>query len=287
VFGSNKIHSNLDDADIINENNIWVTGLLFQDDSLGNLDTDGYNLITWNGYNWQGEKVFYYDNLGQSAEAEIPSLFVFNENDIWLANCTHWNGTKFESVVLNIPLPFQIQKSWGTAFNNFYIVGNLGLIANHNQNGWVKIESGTTEYIDDIWGADGLIYCASSNNLIQIKENNTEVINLQPGWSIHSVWFKNSNKIYASGTSIYEKTNNTWKIIDIGNKPIRLIRGTDYNNIFGISTEGFITHYNGISWTAFTMPHNATYRSVAVKGKTVVCVGDNAIYGIITIGKME
>jgi hypothetical protein len=287
VFGTNKAQSNFDDVDIINENNIWVTGSLFQDDSSGNLDTDIYNLITWNGINWQAEKVRYYDHAGQNSLAEIPSLFVFNNNDIWLANYTHWNGTKFESVDLNIPLPYQIQRSWGTSFNNLYIVGNIGLIANHRQNGWVKIESGTTEYIDDIWGVNDLIYCASNHEILQIKGNKSAIIILQPDWFIASVWFKNSHKMYASGTGIFEKTNNTWKITNMGNKSIRLIRGTDYNNIFGISTEGFITHYNGSSWTNFTMPHAATYRSVSVNGKTVVCVGDNGLYGIITVGKIE
>jgi hypothetical protein len=287
VFGTNKAQSIFDDVDIISENNIWVTGSLFQDDSLGNPDTDIYNLITWNGINWQAERVRYYDHSGQNSLAEIPSLFIFNENDIWLANYTHWNGSKFESVDLNIPLPYQIQRSWGTSFNNLYIVGNIGLIAIHSLNGWEKIESGTIEYIDDIWGVNDLIYCASKHEIIQIKENKSEITNLQPDWFIHSVWFKNSNKIYASGTGIFEKTNTTWKITNMGNNSIRLIRGTDYNNIFGISTEGFITHFNGSSWTNFTMPHGATYRSVSVKGKTVVCVGDNGLYGIITIGKME
>jgi len=66
-----------------------------------------------------------------------------------------------------------------------------------------------------------------------------------------------------------------------------MIRGTDYNNIFGISTGGMITHYNGSTWTNFTMPYGTIYRSVSVKGKTVVCAGDNLIFGVITIGKMN
>jgi hypothetical protein len=287
VLGSSTIQSTFDDVQIIDDENIWVTGALFQNDSLGNLDTDIYNLIKWNGINWKSERVYYYDHYGSKNLSEISSLFVFNENDIWLGDYTHWNGSKFISVDLNIPLPYYILRSWGYSFNNFYIVGNSGMIASHLQNNWVKIESGTTDNITDIWGADGLIYCASNHEIIQIKDNISGILEIHPEWYIGSVWFKNSNKLFASGSGVFEKSNNKWKTTNTENYNIQMIRGIDYNNIFGISTGGMITHYNGNTWTNFTMPNGATYRSVAVKGKTVVCVGDNSIFGVITIGEMN
>jgi len=122
VLGANEIQSTLDDVQIISEDNIWVTGTLFQNDSLGKLDNDIFNLIKWNGLNWKSERVYYLDHYGSKNLSEISSLFVFNENDIWFGDYTRWNGSKFISVDLNISLPYYILRSWGPSFNNFYIV---------------------------------------------------------------------------------------------------------------------------------------------------------------------
>jgi len=69
----------------------------------------------------------------------------------------------------------------------------------------VKIESGTTDNITDIWGADSLIYCASNHEIIQIKDNISVILEIHPEWYIGSVWFKNSNKLFASGSGLFEK----------------------------------------------------------------------------------
>ena len=147
--------SNLQDVAIVNENDIWAVGTIFVFDSTGQVDSNIYNAIHWDGNTWELKRIPYYYQ-GQAYYHPIQSIYSFALNDIVFCGngILHWDGMKFNEVLIssNVWGPYQINKIWGASSNNFFISGNLGKIAHYKNGSWQKIESGTELNINDIWG---------------------------------------------------------------------------------------------------------------------------------------
>ncbi len=213
--------SYLNDAAIIDENNIWAVGAIYLKDSLGNPDPNAYNAVHWNGSDWELKRIMFYTICGQQSRSSYPakSIFAFNDNDILIA----LDGSQIVKIengiqtqILCLPWSFSINKIWGTSSEDLYVVGNGGNIAHYDGISWQKIASGTNADIQDIWGINNdssnpLILCAASNvaelsehKLLKITTiNKIDTIPWATDRRIHSIWFNSYNKLYASGGGVF------------------------------------------------------------------------------------
>ncbi|HSW54762.1 MAG TPA: hypothetical protein VLH59_06705 [Ignavibacteriaceae bacterium] len=302
TFGEHS-HSRLNDVAIINDN-IWAVGEIYMNDSLGNPDPNLYNLIKWNGSNWKVERV-YYNYQGSNFLAPLRSIFAFSENDVWVGSNQpmHWNGIMWEKWdLLGNVWEGWINRIWGSSSpigigNDLYVVGNNGNIARYFNGTWSGIESGTDVDLKNIWGApDGTVWaCGYSgdyaiSSLLKISGQKIEKIyegyssNQNNGYyigPISGVWGTINIRIYLmnwSGIYIQANSNNLFlekeiaKFSDVGFG----IAGTDDNNIFSCG-EGFVGHWNGISYTEYPELYKSsrTFLNVSVKGNTVAAVGSD------------
>jgi hypothetical protein len=312
TFGGEIGSSVLYDVAIINKNNIWAVGDIWIKSDTSATGYIKYNAVHWNGKEWKLHRIMFYTICGQYNRTPYPAkaIFVFNENDIWIAmdgdQIARMNGTVQVSVEC-LPYSFVINKIWGTSSNNLYVVGNLGNILHYNGKWWRRIESHTTLNIYDIWGdynpktneweilAVASDYPTSMNKEI-LKIAGETVFKLPISSQmepLYTVWFTPNKQYYVAGSGIYQKrllTDLDWKNgpTDITGFATTCIRGNNINDVFGVGAFGDFLHYNGVNWESnYQEPllSNGAYGSVAIKGNLIAATGYNNREAVILIGR--
>ena len=294
TFGGQAGTCTLYDVAIIDENNIWAVGEIYLLDTLGQPDPDRYNLAVWNGNNWEIKRVPYYYQ-GQPFYHPIRSVFAFGANDIWFCGngLIHWDGNQYNPVAVPNWGPYWMNEIWGTSDNDLYVVGDNGHIA-HYQNGiWSRIESGTNMNIGDIWGIPDTNvgynkYLAADNSLLIINDgNDLQSVNTESGHSLSSIWGKTVRLIYTAGgngVSLYK--NFKWeKVYRADVNTIYFIRGSDFNNVYGLSSTKSIMHFNGYTWQYVIPITNNIYLRQDVKCDIIAAVGWQGEKAVVTLIK--
>lgn len=164
--------SYLKDVAIIDEDNIWAVGEIYLKDSLGTLK-NAFNLIHWDGIKWNYYSIqFPVYNSNATATFATRAIFSIGLDQIWITSagaiCIK-KGDSFSKIAIPSELlPGSINKLWGGG-GNYYIVGNKGTIIFYNEASWQKLESNTTQPINDIWGVynpntkQSRIFCVASD----------------------------------------------------------------------------------------------------------------------------
>ncbi len=280
-FGGQGGSSYFKDVAIIDENDIWAVGEIYTADGK-------YNAAHWDGDKWELKKIDWDGYVSR-----LTCVFAFSSNDVWfgVTNLIHWNGNRFEkniNPVLNQFYSKTVNKIWGTSDNDLYIVGNDGLIAHYDGKQWQRIESGTDEKINDIYGVvkdnKKAIYCVfgkvlahSNPGVLKIEENTAIPLDWPYDWrDPHSVWLDNPNIIYVAGADVELKAySNSWKIIKSFKYYLRRMRGNSKNDLFITGDYGFLVHFNGFNWYVYESGNSSKiYWSLDFKENIVVSVGD-------------
>lgn len=306
------------DVAIIDENNIWVVGEIYMNDSLGNPNPVLYNLIKWNGTEWKPERV-YYNYQGSDFIAPIHSIFGFTLNDVWIGSNQpmRWNGNIWEKWDLlgNIWNGW-INKIWGNNSNDIYIVGNSGSIAHYNGSRWTKIESGTTLNLTSISGNIAEVYFSGVNSFtnegILLKYKSSTISNIANGKIIGAGEVFNpflygefqtvclmDNTLLLGGNFLYQFKFNRWNYVKslpenfVNGNPNGSIRGFIYsitanneNDIIISGDRNTLLHFNGIDWLQLGEPYNplsnTIHRSTKIQNNIVVTVGFKGNKAMIT-----
>jgi hypothetical protein len=310
TFGGNFGSSALFDVAIISENNIWAVGEIYADSAEPWLP---YNAVHWDGVEWTLKRIYFYlcPNGTSPTPYPINSVFAFLENDIWFArdgSFVRWNGSSFQhDCSMNTLLNGSILKIWGESSKNLYAVGINGTIIHYNDIIWQKLESGTDNYINDIWGIinplqNSFALCPISDKyslseekliLIDVNQDVTEIPLPNPEpyshRHLHTVWFRDRYKIFLGGVGLFiGEINDTWiEVEQLRNYFFNRIRGTDVNNVFAVDDFGRIIHFNGCSWYEYPISMKALLFSLDVKQNIVVVTGYDSRRGYIIMGKRE
>ncbi len=302
----------LNDVAIINDTLAYAVGEIYGYDSTGHADLYPYGVARRDGTSWKLIKLL--DNAGYPL-TPIRGILVVNPNDIWLAagSVYHWDGVSpqaqlsFSRLTLSDPNA-TIEKLWGTSSLSLYGVGNAGTIIWYNGTVWQALPSGIDLDINDIWGdynaetGQGEILAVAADVLVRpgievLKINGTSVQMLDTAGinagNLSSVWFEAGKKYYVAGGGIFQKnslSNLSWTNgkYDITSYYIYRIRGTSFNSIVAVGGVGEILTYNGASWKSHfdeTKLNSGNYNSVATRDNIIVAVGEDAPYGVVTIGR--
>ncbi|MFH2029214.1 MAG: hypothetical protein ABIJ40_01130 [Bacteroidota bacterium] len=309
TFGNRS--SVLKDVAIINENNIWAVGEIHTEET-DQFDSNGvwvqpYNAVHWNGTSWELRRIMFYIDQDQPTagrtSAEGKSIFVFEDSKFAVTSNVQtaiFNSNEEYSIIkmgFNWEDRFTINAMWGTSSKDFYVVGNNGNIAHYDGSpsgtGWKKIESGTEERIQDIWGArnnkteDWDVLCALSPGygigqpkILKIhKDKTVENIPWVEGRAVRSVWFNNKLITFACGSGVFRRTiDRQWREIagiDVLNAATERIRGQAINDIFVVGDFGAVMHFNGHDFQLYPQPSTISYESCDYKNDILIAVGYN------------
>jgi len=286
----------LHDVWIVNENDIWAVGYIYETnsesyDSLGNW-IPAYNAIHWDGVKCNLERIsFRYPK--HSGYTEAVCAFGYDSDGIIVCSggsFMRWFENAWQVLGLFDPMDPAIMKGavlkmWGTSFNDLYAVGLYGNIMYYNGEKWRQIESGTDVYISDIWGSalSNTAICIASepyqseSKILEIDLNSKKVRPLDWPYdnkNMSSVWYKNNNIIWVCGSKIYKRVENKWYSPgQVSRIYLNRIRGNDNNDIFVAGDFGLVSHYNGKSWHRYKDVFNARYYSLDFKKDLMVAVG--------------
>jgi hypothetical protein len=136
------------------------------------------------------------------------------------------------------------------------IVGNDGKIAHYRNSNWGIIECGTNANLGDVYGvkehATGKLKILATskkiNNYRILKLTSTTAeytLNWQPDTHLSGIWL-DGRKTYAAGTDTWVNRYNQWQEKTFTGF-FTTMRGSKYNNIYGIGPEG-IVHFKGQDW---------------------------------------
>jgi hypothetical protein len=250
--------------------------------------------VHWDGIAWELMRIPFLFQ-GDSFYNPIYAVFAFGADDIWfgIGNLIHWDGTKYWSIGISLVFPSLVNKIWGSSSNNLYVVGNNGKIAHYNGTLWSRIESGTGLNIGDIWGIeDGKggynKYVAADNAMLKIDaDNNLSSIDAEPGHSLGSVWCTINRLIYTTGgygLALYKNYN--WEKIDEPvTSTIRVVRGQNHNDVYGLGMPGIIIHFNGYTWQTIATGQNNIHYRIEAKNDFAATVGWQGDKALITVIK--
>ena len=299
-------YSILWDCQIISENDIWIVGVFYELDSLGNVESQPHNAAHWDGTRWTAIRVQFHTICGQSDLTPYPasSALAFGTGDIWIAidgsQVARWIGSEQQSATC-LPFSFSIRKLWGPQQTSIYAVGDAGSIAYYNGTAWQKVESGTSVDVQDVWGgtnrnvgtnvamfAASNEYTAGEKKLLRV--NSSGVLDEFP-WPmqdrrLHSVWFSANSPLYVCGGGIFVWKGLAWK--EITEVPLiftNRIRGNAENDIFVVGDFGLVAHGNGSTWHVYSQfGMQGVYHSLDVKRNTMIAVGEITVSGNSTRG---
>jgi hypothetical protein len=291
----------LHDVKIINDTLAYAVGSIFHSDS--SESNRPFGLAIWNGQVWRLKRLYYN---GTNNVAPIRGLFAFGDTDVWLAagGVFHWDGKSSQVQLrfsrLTLPNPnATIEKLWGTTSSNLFGVGNAGTIVNYSNSTWQPVESGTTQYLKDVYGIvnkqanEQIVLCAASHPLgygekkiLSIKENN--VVDTVPWLSkrvIMSVWLSKPSIIYTCGGGVFRQgIDKKWKEIagaDVISTLTERVRGKADNDFFVVGDFGVVAHFNGVNFKLYPEVAAALYYSCDYKENLMVAVGISNGKGII------
>ncbi|MCL5268186.1 MAG: hypothetical protein M1469_08810 [Bacteroidetes bacterium] len=305
TFGGTAGSSMLNDVAIINDSDIWAVGdIAVKDSSVNGYSV--YNLVGWNGGDWQLQQIFSYVFCGQSLESVSASWAVlpWSSGNIWIATNSEivpWNGTlQSEPICTESPTGFDIYRMWGVDPSHVFAVGRAGGLAVYDGYSWRILSSGTNLDIHDVWGVsdstsrESQVLAVASDQftdngvaVLQLSRTQTTMLRTAglPATSIVGVWSANGREWYVCGDGLYKSMdlNEPWeRIMNVPSVYLEAIRGTGPNDIFAVGS-GIVLHFNGSRWfncrNQISAPSLQLY-GVAVKGNTIVAVGQTVSGGI-------
>jgi hypothetical protein len=311
LFGDGS-SSVLYDVAIINDTLAYAVGEIYKRDSLGNWDPLPYNLVKWDGQQWELKRVTVQTSSGP-VTAPLYGIYAFAANDIWLTSGVPIHGNSqiwvqyhlFQMGVLG-PNDGSLTKIWGSSSSNVYFVGNRGTIAHYSHGTWQRLESGTTQPITDIWGdldsATGEnvaialasnIYQGGEKKVLRIVGNAVTQLNSDGlPWALSGVWFKR-NRYFIAGDGLFKRRClgciSGWQRFHSGlaNYYSNAIRGVEADIVVGGSFGELIT-FNGATWRNHlpeTFMSPGSFYRVAIKTDFFVAVGHKNFRGCVLVGR--
>ena len=115
--------------------------------------------------------------------------------------------------------------------------------------------------------------------------NNLSRIDAEQGHSLGSVWGMIDRLIYTAGgygLSLYK--NYDWEIIDVPvTNTIRVVRGQNHNDLYGLGMQGILIHFNGYSWQSIATGQNNIYYRIETKTDFTATIGWQGDKAVITV----
>ncbi len=292
------------DVAIINDTLTYGVGDINKRDSLGNWDPNVYNLVKWNGRNWELKRIPFNGPCSAVDYPPLKSIWAFSASNILVTNggsIVRYDGTNAVlDCGMNSLLTGAINKIYAVNPQDVYAVGNNGSIVHFANGTWRRVQSGTTADIQDVWGyyeektKENVVLCAVSNvfepgdrKILRIYPNGkVDALQWRTDRRINSIWFNNINHIFTTGGGVFiRQADGQWN--EQTSVPLyytRRVRGSMFNDVFVAGDFGLIAHYNGVSWYHWQNQAAAIWYSCSYRDGLFMAVGQTPDQkGVVTI----
>jgi len=282
-------------------------GEIYLKDSTGQFNPLPYNAIHWDGMSWKLERISVR-YAGYWAVAPLEAVFALSSTDIWVSSGLPIHGNGQSWVIYHLfdmgilaETDGSISHMWGSSTNNLFFAGGKGSLVHYDGNTWTKIETGTRQDIQDIWGVydkdtqKKTIFCTVSSKyfggekkVLQILDNRAvKEFDWSPQVIAQSIWFAKDSPLYICGDGLFKYENKHWsEVLGLPELYKNIVRGNHQNDVFVAGDFGIFAHYNGNNWRTYDLPSLPfiIFKGLAAKNNTVVAVGDDGDRAILCRG---
>jgi len=269
------------DCLIWDEDSFWVTGDYTKRDSAGNL-IGPFTILSYDNGLWEDIEVKHEAGWSEPVPlTNVGGIWAANKKDVWLTgyNIYRWRGGV--ATLLWEGNSEYIDDIFGFDKNEIYVGGN-GILLKVAGSVVNEVQIPQNYNVRDIWGNEEreLIVSitdpiADNHKLIFLNDLKIEKIEvLKFSDFVVSHWFKSSSKVFIGGKNAHILNRNqsitSFELKDIF--AISKIRGTDINNVFAVTFDGKIFHFNGASWKKI-YETSTSLRGLSVAENLVITVG--------------
>lgn len=291
-------YNNINDAAIINENDIWIAGRFALRDTNINGMSD-YNAAHWDGRKWEYRQLWFHLTGGFTGFPEINKVILLPDDKIAFLSghgiAFMKNGVQYRTD----KEPLWTNAFWGTDTSNFYACGSFGKIYRYDGNAWHEIYNAGDITFYKIYGSYNkrnksyeiiaLAINPTSSRMFRIEEDRvTELSMTGVNTWVNSVWHHAGKKYFMAGKLLYKKNpDDTLWSTEPGMSDLTCIEGNGLNQIYAASNQDRVYQYDGVEWR-YMLPTSigTSYSNIRVKDNIVVTMGYYGNLGIVTIFQM-
>ena len=293
----------LKDVFALNDTDVWAVGIFSTKQP--NRDLARHNALHWDGRTWTIVDVpVSLPGTNTHIITEVQSVIAFDHNNVWFeggSSIVFWNGKEFyDDFQISGWFPYGVFKMWGKNRNDVYLVGGVGAIAHYVSGKFIKIESGTTYDINDVWGVGDTVLCLACNWLFDNTDSHVyrlvngkidEVYEKGLDRGMKSLWFSGGmRKLTVVGSYSEEWLEEWdgmrwWRIATPTHWYQMCVRGNSPVDYFYADQRGGVAHFNGKSWKAYTtgISMDDYFMGLSCTPKNVWAVGSNDIGKLIIV----
>ncbi len=183
---------------------------------------------------------------------------------LFLAICTSAGAATWVSTPSVAGITNQLRSIWSADANNTWAVGggnNLTQIAYWNGSTWTLQTSPVSNArMNAVWGLNANnIWAGGQNGTVLFYNGSTwsaQTSALGTGWFIYDFWGTDANNVWAVAADgnagrVMKWNGSTWSVIYSPADGLRALWGFSANNIWAVGDNGFVTHFDGSSWTTY------------------------------------
>jgi len=264
------VNSEIHDIAIIDDNNIWAVGAIYLRDSSGNIDQTVYNLLRWDGNQWNPQRLYVNFNGTQYIRMGL-AVFAFTANDIWIS-CDvpeHWDGQRLNNVDFGGTDIGEVHRMWGRSSNDLYTAGSNGKFSHYDGTSFRAVTTGVQSWFWDVFGIGDVVYLGSYNYDNQIEPsgvfvhdtkgfrflfpNASDTTNFRALQNCFGVWASPQGTLWTVTPGFVYRPMVThaaaYSVSANGSlRSLICIRGLSDSDVWAGGAGGLVVHYNGASW---------------------------------------
>lgn len=154
-----------------------------------------------------------------------------------------------------VKLPFAntIHGLWGER-EDLWAVGNGGLIAHYDGNGWTKLSSPTKEDLQSVWGPtkSELWAVGARGTILRLTGGVWEQQASPVQSALYDIWGSGAADIWAVGSSgtLLHFDGGSWSASTEGSDDLRGVWGTSAQDVWAVGANGALLHWKGSGWAS-------------------------------------
>lgn len=164
----------------------------------------------------------------------------------------------------------QLRSIWSANANNTWAVGggtSTPEIAYWNGSTWALQSSPVAKGLNSVWGLNATSVWAGGrdgamlfyNGSSWVSQSSSLELPANSGWLIYDIWGIDANNVWAvaggsGGGRVLKWNGSAWSAIHSSAAGLRSLWVGSANNIWAVGDNGFVTHFDGSTWTSHTAP---------------------------------
>jgi hypothetical protein len=220
----------------------------------------GGTILHYDGSSWSSMASGTTVNLKGVWGSSGTDVFAVGDGGIIL----HYNGSAWSAMASGTT--YDLNAVWGASGSDVFAVGAYRNIINFDGTAWSSsmMESCgagdpyTCYTFNSVWGSSGTdVYAAGigyKTECFNHYNGNNWQCNTAPFGFNNAIWGSSSSDVFTAGTWIWHNGGSGWSMATGGYSGHTYygIWGSSGHDVFFAGTEGYITHYNGTSFSPMT-----------------------------------